>query len=122
MKTEKFVPIRVKLLPWILILFVLSVFMGGSVYYNISIQKNDGLLINLAGRQRMLSQKMTKELLSFKLDTNPALAQKKEAALKNTIALFDKTLNGFLHGGNVPTTLNANGKTVTIETISDPKI
>ncbi len=28
-------------------------------------QKNDGLLINLAGRQRMLSQKMSKELLHF---------------------------------------------------------
>ena len=50
MKTEKYVSIRAKLMPWVLVLFVLSVFMGGGVYYNLSIQKDDGLLINLAGR------------------------------------------------------------------------
>ncbi len=30
-------------------------------------QKDDGLVINLAGRQRMLSQRMTKEILYFQM-------------------------------------------------------
>jgi len=37
------------------------------VYYVTNQQKDDGLVINLAGRQRMLTQKMTKEILVYLL-------------------------------------------------------
>lgn len=54
-----------------------------------------GTIINLAGRQRMLSQKLTKELLLAALDLN------KETNLQNaaaTAALFDSTLRGLRDG------------------------
>ncbi len=42
---------------------ILSMFLA--TWYTTSAQKADGLVINLAGRQRMLSQKMSKELFLF---------------------------------------------------------
>jgi len=51
--------------------------------------------INLAGKQRMLSQKMTKEMLLVAKDVN---ADKNKANLKGTADLFEKTLKGLLDG------------------------
>ncbi|OGB26360.1 MAG: hypothetical protein A3I66_13530 [Burkholderiales bacterium RIFCSPLOWO2_02_FULL_57_36] len=62
----------------------------------------DALAINLAGRQRMLSQRMTKALLTIESDGlrgspgNDALAE-----LKKTVTLFDTTLIGFQRGETV---------------------
>ncbi len=55
-------------------------------------QKADGLVINLAGRQRMLTQKMTKEAL--------AVAEGKDSFnnLMKTAKLFNTTLEGLIHG------------------------
>ncbi len=71
-------------------------------------QKNDGLVINLAGRQRMLSQKMTKEILFYHNhfketgQSDPVLAQ----GVRNTMAVFDKTLVALTESGDAPLTLN----------------
>ncbi len=51
--------------------------------------------INLAGKQRMLTQKMTKEMLLVAKGIN---ADKNKANLKATVALFEKTLSGLLDG------------------------
>ncbi len=55
--------------------------------------------INLAGRQRMLSQRMVKSLLQIedarRNHENPAVSL---AELKLTFDLFDNTLQGFAHG------------------------
>ncbi len=51
--------------------------------------------INLAGKQRMLTQKMTKELL---LIANGIDVAANKAHLKGTVALFDKTLKGLVNG------------------------
>jgi len=51
--------------------------------------------INLAGKQRMLTQKMTKELL---LIANGIDTEANEANLKKTVALFDRTLKGLQDG------------------------
>jgi nitrate/nitrite-specific signal transduction histidine kinase len=51
--------------------------------------------INLAGKQRMLTQKMTKELL---LIANGIVVDENKANLAKTVALFDKTLKGLLEG------------------------
>ena len=51
--------------------------------------------INLAGKQRMLTQKMTKELL---LVANGIDADANKANLGKTVALFERTLNGLLEG------------------------
>lgn len=52
-------------------------------------------VVNLSGRQRMLTQKMTKEFLliaaGIDTDTN-------RENLKNTVALFDRTLHGLRDG------------------------
>ena len=54
-----------------------------------------GNVINLAGKQRMLTQKMSKDILL--IASNVELEQNKED-LKKTSALFERTLNGLING------------------------
>ena len=60
-----------------------------------SLQNKKGHVINLAGKQRMLTQEMSKESLLVALGIDKKQNLKN---LKNTSALYDKTLNGFLNG------------------------
>jgi len=63
-----------------------------------------GTVINLAGKQRMLTQKMSKEALLIAKNIN---TEKNKKSLKETIALFDKTLIGLRDGDqslNLPKT------------------
>ncbi len=59
-------------------------------------QDHDSVVINLAGRQRMLSQKMTKETLLFSQGVFPA------EKVFNTIDVFDQTLKALTYGGKAP--------------------
>ncbi len=72
--------------------------------------------INLSGRQRMLSQKMSKSLLMLSSAENAL--QKKSAFEEFTEAadLFNKTLNGFAFGGM---TLCGNGKPIFLAQVKD---
>ncbi len=54
-----------------------------------------GVVINLSGKQRMLTQKMSKEILLIAKGVNTD--QNKEN-LEKTAGLFDKTLKGLIHG------------------------
>ena len=56
--------------------------------------------INIAGRQRMLSQKIIKDLvlIDFKLNRHENYSDHKQALL-HSISLFDQTLTAFLEGG-----------------------
>lgn len=58
-------------------------------------KQQSGNVINLAGKQRMLTQKMSKEALliakGIDVDAN-------KASLAKTVALFDKTLKGLISG------------------------
>ena len=54
------------------------------IQHHISTQINDSRIINIAGRQRMLSQKLTKEILLLKDADNPSERRKKLAAIKST--------------------------------------
>lgn len=58
-------------------------------------QKGDSAVINVAGRQRMLSQKVTKEVLMY-LNYNEKI--NKDSVLK-TIELFDISLKALINGG-----------------------
>jgi len=60
-------------------------------------KQQSGTVINLAGKQRMLTQKMSKEALFVAkgIDT-----EKNKANLAKTVALFDKTLKGLINGDN----------------------
>ncbi len=83
-----------------LLLFV-AVFVATSVVT--AGQKTDGLIINLAGRQRMLAEKMTKELLAYADDPS----EENWTAFSNSREVFGATHKALLGGGPAPTTLNA---------------
>ncbi len=51
--------------------------------------------INLAGKQRMLTQKIAKDILLIQANINSAKAQQD---LQNSVKLFDKTLKGLYNG------------------------
>ncbi|NHZ45421.1 type IV pili methyl-accepting chemotaxis transducer N-terminal domain-containing protein, partial [Nitratidesulfovibrio liaohensis] len=70
-------------------------------------QTSDGMAVNLAGRQRMLSQKMTKEALAL-LHGGPAPLRQ---SIANQIRIFDVTLAAFIDGGQAPLTLKGDGPT-----------
>jgi len=57
--------------------------------------KDLAVTINLSGKQRMLTQKMSKEAMLIKLGIDK---KANEENLKKTSALFDKTLKGLEHG------------------------
>lgn len=68
-------------------------------------QEPDAVNINLAGKQRMLSQKMSKEAALIIYDADTPESRK---TLDETAKLFDRTLKGFSQGdsglGLIPTT------------------
>lgn len=59
---------------------------------------SDALYINLAGRQRMLSQKLSKEVLLYTIA--PSAAGRDQ--VESTAELFDRTHNALIRGGSVP--------------------
>ncbi len=82
--------------------------MFAATWYLTGKQKDDGLVINLAGRQRMLTQKMTKEILTFQIHqnrsgvTDPKLADQ----VRNTMRVFDMTLAALKDSGKAPLSLD----------------
>ncbi|MDJ0523397.1 MAG: methyl-accepting chemotaxis protein, partial [Planctomycetota bacterium] len=95
-----------------LLLFI-AVFVATSVVT--SGQKTDGLLINLAGRQRMLAEKMTKELLAYA----EAPSEETWNALLNTKTIFGLTHQALSAGGPAPSTLDPKGDTADLPTPTD---
>ncbi len=87
----------------ILIMFLVT-------WYTTSAQKADSLVINLAGRQRMLSQKMSKELYMFANAVDPVEKSDLVSQLKNTVQVFDVTLTALTDAGQAPLTLDLNGE------------
>ena len=82
------------------LLFDLTV-LGLNIYTSLQVA-SDAVSINLAGRQRMLSQRMTKSVLE--LDANARAGTSLSAAqqeLQLSLQLFDSTLRGFRQGGAV---------------------
>lgn len=63
-------------------------------------QKYDGVRINLSGRQRMLTQKLTKELVLYSEHRITA------REIERTIRVFDLTMRGLYGGGGVPEDLD----------------
>lgn len=96
----------------IIILAVVPVALVGglafAVHDVINSQKDDGLVINLAGRQRMLSQKMSKELLMLtRLRASGSDDAALSAQVASTVSIFDRTLTALRDGGPAPLTLSA---------------
>lgn len=71
-------------------------------------QADDALVVNLAGRQRMLTQKMTKEgavLLNDAHEGSEATVAADRDQLQNTLRVFETTLLALKDGGPAPLNL-----------------
>lgn len=85
--------IRKKLAGFLLLIILINLIVGVSVFSYIKTQNDYATYINLAGRQRALSQKMAKETLLIASNYEEA-----RASSETTRDLFERTLNGFLVG------------------------
>lgn len=75
-----------------LALIALTGFLGLLVFdMSVSGNEGSGRVINIAGRQRMLSQKMTKEALLIDDCSDSTVIDKKGERLKETLDLFEKS-------------------------------
>ncbi len=89
------------------ILFIIPLFMFTATLYTTNKQKNDSLIVNLAGRQRMLTQKMTKECLTYIHKTSEGSKNLKQikADMLHTMKVFETSLIGLSESGYVPLSL-----------------
>ena len=78
-----------------LLFLLLAALLGGGAALQAQTAEEFGAILNLSGRQRMLSQKMSKELLQVALNLNKASSLK---ALDATAQQFDQILNGLKVG------------------------
>lgn len=106
----------------ILVSIVLFIILDASVMvmnFYISFQiADDAVGVNIAGRQRMLSQRMMKSLFDIQASIdNPAELQRAVDELELTNNLFNTTLTAFDEGGQ---TKGATGDMVTLEAVRDP--
>lgn len=70
----------------------------GTTYWGIEAQKEDALIINLAGRQRMLIQQMTRQTLEIAQGDG----HDTKAALQEAISTFEQSLRALKEGGPAP--------------------
>jgi len=86
-----------------LVLVLLIIGIVGSTIFVLERQKDDGLVVNLSGRQRMLTQRMAHQLLGYsQLRDQGKPAQAERQALLLTLQVFEKTLEALDHGGPAP--------------------
>ena len=83
---------------FLFVAFVLLVVVSvGAMIWGSETQRQDALVINLAGRQRMLAQQMTR--LALEADSRKSAV---DAALLEAEAVFDRTLYALREGGAAP--------------------
>ncbi|MCG8550307.1 MAG: methyl-accepting chemotaxis protein, partial [Desulfobacterales bacterium] len=85
-------------------LSLLIVLMFIVTMYTTNKQKSEGLVINLAGRQRMLSQKITKEIYKYHMETLSEKSGSSKAliSIRKTGKIFDQTLTALADSGAAP--------------------
>ncbi len=86
---------QTKLLAIILLLTTTNIGIVAFSLYTVSRQKADAVIVNISGRQRMLTQKMSKEVLAIFSNINP---EKNLKALKGTYDLFGRSHDGLING------------------------
>ncbi len=89
--------------------FLLVTISAGVTLAGLRTQRNDALIINLAGRQRMLTQQMTWM----------ALNRPQEPALEQNMARFEETLHALKDGGQIQ---DAFGRPVTLPPAPDQEL
>ena len=105
--------IRTRIIASFVCLFLIPLAMFAATFYSTSQQEHDGLVINLAGRQRMLSQKIAKEalLLATAMAAGKDVSEEK-VGLDGTVQVFESTLKALANSGFAPKTLNPTGPQV----------
>ncbi len=86
-------------------LFIVNIFTICATFYALSKQQTIGEIINISGRQRMLSQRVTKQLLNYVSTGNPIYLQK----IEETAQQFSQALNVLKNGNKL------------IEKVTDPE-
>jgi len=98
-----------------IVMFVLFdvVALGLNVWISEKLETN-ALTINLSGRQRMLSQRMSKSLLMLQTAKTDVRKQLAFDEFTSLVDLFDSTLKAFAYGGN---TLSGQGEPIYLHAI-----
>ena len=94
-----FASLRRKMDLLFLAFFALVTISVASTSWTIYTQKQDALVINLAGRQRMLIQRMTKDALQLEKSRGESVHS---ADLQEAAHTFDQTLLALMNGGQAP--------------------
>ncbi len=96
------IKMKLRIVAGVFVLLILAMFIA--TFIVTKQQKDDGLLINLAGRQRMLTQKMSKELHQYMLVTTKSGKddQKSKDAVRSTMKVFEVTLFALKESGRAP--------------------
>ena len=94
--------IRSKLLAPLALLVAFLLLSLGATLALTRAQGDDALKVNLAGRQRMLSQKLARDLLLADRLQDPALLDQ----ARRTLRVFDETLTALQEGGTAPAGLS----------------
>ncbi len=94
--------IKVKILVPVVVMLGYVFFSTYMVHEILRDQRSVAAVINIAGRQRMLTQKMTKELLFHLHTKDPTFLEK----MRETMQIFDISLNALIDSGKVPTSLS----------------
>ena len=99
----------------LLAFFLLVIVSAGLTFWGIDQQKQDGLIINLAGRQRMFVQQMTR--LALEIERRPDELSKQELA--QVMRDFSQTLRALKAGGLAP---YQDLRQVELQPIQDPQV
>ena len=105
------------LVPIVFFIFFDCIALSLNFWLSYSLSEN-AVAINLSGRQRMLSQRMTKALfyLNSNSDFSSDSTQLAFLEFKNAVLLFDQTLNSLWQGGE---TLGGDQKPIKIKAVVD---
>ncbi|HEY7985388.1 MAG TPA: diguanylate cyclase [Methylophilaceae bacterium] len=107
-------PTQKKLLAGIIIFLALDFSILLINYWIAHQVSNDAIAINLAGRQRMLSQRITKSLVEFQLKKSTSDTESAVEELRTSARMFDQTLMAFKNGGQAT---GGDGKVVSLHRV-----
>src|SRR5262249_21736940 len=80
------------------IVALLSIAAQGLVQHALNQQSGDARVINIAGRQRMLSQRLSKAALALQFTTDPAERKNRAQELQNVLTLWERSHIGLQQG------------------------